>query len=297
MKKILITGVSGFIGSHCYDYFSKNGYAVFGIDRNLCNKPDCIKGTVSFENLCSFNTSFDYIIHLAGSGTVGESSRNPDEEFKKTVESTKELLKFIDDTSPKTKIIYSSSAAVYGDGYKIPIKESFPINPFSAYGEHKVLVEKLLQQDNVKNNRQHVIIRFFSVYGEGLKKQVLWDTCNRIKDNMCLSAINCFGTGNELRDFIHIEDALQMINLSMKEEVRGVYNCGTGISTSISCIINKLGSLLEYSGDFYFENERQKGNPGSLIADISSAKSLGFVPSVSLEDGLKRYTEWVMKQI
>ena len=189
MKKILITGVNGFIGSHCYDYFSENGYQVFGIDRNFCNKPNCIKGTVSFENLCSFNIVFDYIIHLAGSGTISEVFRSPMEEFYKTVESTKELLKFIDDISSKTKIIYSSSAAVYGDGYKLPIKESSLVNPFSVYGEHKVLVESLLQQDNIKNNRQHIIIRFFSVYGEGLKKQVLWDTCNRIKNN--ISSFKC----------------------------------------------------------------------------------------------------------
>ena len=88
-----------------------------------------------------------------------------------------------------------------------------------------------------------------------------------------------------------------MIQLTMNSDISGVYNCGTGIATSISYIINKLGFLLGYSGKFTFEKQIQKGNPESLIADISSIKTLGFSPKISLEDGLKRYISWVMNQI
>lgn len=293
MEKILITGVNGFIGSHCYDYFCKK-YDVYGLDYNQTIKSNCIQGAVTYENLNSFNTPFDYIIHLAGSGTVGQVKLNPDLEYKKTINSTMELLKFISEKSPSSKVIYSSSAAVYGNTYKERIKETFPCNPFSVYGEHKVLVESLLEKDSLENNRRHVIIRFFSIYGEGLKKQVLWDTCNKIIDNFNKNEIKCFGTGNEKRDFVHIDDAVRMIESSIINIDNSiVINCGTGISTSISDIIQQLGNLLGYNGKFVFEENLHEGNPECLVADISKAQSIGFYSDIPIEYGLKRYIEWI----
>ena len=295
MKKILITGVNGFIGSHCYDYFCKK-YDVFGLDYNKAIKNNCIQGSVTYETLNCFNTSFDYIIHLAGSGTVGQVTKNPELEFLKTVDSTKELLHFISEKSPFSKIIYSSSAAVYGSNHTVPISEEAEIKPVSLYGEHKLIVENLLSEDCKQNNRKHIIIRFFSIYGEGLKKQVLWDSCNRILDNHNKKEIQCFGTGNEKRDFVHIDDAVRMIEYCiMNVDNNRIFNCGTGISTSISDIIHQLGSLLDYNGKFVFENMIQEGNPEYLIANIKEATKIGFFPKIDIRTGLKRYIEWIKK--
>ena len=101
------------------------------------------------------------------------------------------------------------------------------------------------------------------------------------------------GSKDVIEEMIKTHPCGKKISFWCSEKDNGIYNA---MNKGISHCNGKFIGIMN-SGDFYFENERQKGNPGSLIADISSAKSLGFVPSVSLEDGLKRYTEWVMKQI
>lgn len=296
MKRILITGVSGFIGSHCYDFLARDNI-VFGLDRNHCGSKKCVAAPLSYESLCGFNTDFDCIIHLAGSGTVGEVYRNPEEEFRKTVSSTEEMLRFVNEKSPNARVIYASSAAVYGNDYHERITESFGTDPFSLYGEHKLAAEALLEEDSVRNGRNSVVVRFFSVYGEGLRKQVLWDTASRILGSIDAPVINCLGTGEELRDFVHIDDVMKMIGLCVRDESTcGVYNCGTGIPTAISHAVRKLGKLLGYPGTFSFEGSIQKGNPEYLVADISKAEAAGFHPSVSFDSGVRRFAEWIKKE-
>lgn len=296
MKKLLITGVSGFIGSHCYDFLARDSI-VYGLDRNPSGLKNCIAAPLSYESLCGFNTEFDCIIHLAGSGTVGEVFRNPAEEFRKTVSSTEELLRFVNEKSPDARIIYASSAAVYGNDYHERISESYGEEPFSPYGEHKLAAESMIEEDRIRNGRNNVIIRFFSVYGEGLRKQVLWDTAGRILGSIGAPVINCLGTGKERRDFIHIDDVLKMTGICVRDEsLCGVYNCGTGIPTAISHAVRKLGDLLGYTGRFCFEDSIREGNPEYLVADISKANAAGFRPSVSFDSGIRRFAEWVRKE-
>ena len=293
MNRILITGVNGFMGSRCYEHFSR-GNIIYGIDRNPCGRAGCRQGLVTYENLRSFGTEFDCIIHLAGSGTVGEVYGSPEEEFHKSVSSTEELLEFVNRKSPMARVIYASSAAVYGDGHPGGIKEGCGRRPCSLYGEHKAAAEDLVEADSMKNGRNNVVLRFFSVYGEGLRKQVLWDTSCRIQSSMDSPEIRCFGTGREMRDFIHIDDALRMIELCVQDRgVRGIYNCGTGAPTTISHAVHGLGVRLGYGGKFIFEDASRRGNPESLVADMTKARSLGFEPRVDFEAGLERYTEWV----
>lgn len=132
MSKMLITGVGGFIGSNCLEFF-KDDYEIFGIDKNFFSRNNFIAGIVNLQNLKSFNKNFDIILHFAGSATVSEAENNPDEEKNKTVGSTKDLLEFIRLYNKDAKLIYASSAAVYGNNHKERIEETNCTEPISKY--------------------------------------------------------------------------------------------------------------------------------------------------------------------
>lgn len=294
MKNILITGVNGFIGTHCYNYFLSKGNNVYGIDICTSDKSNCLTGNISQDLLESFNMKFDLIIHLAGSGSVSQANKDPENEEKKTVDSTRILIQFIKEKCPDAKLLYASSAAVYGNDYSNKISEDSQTDPFSTYGTHKLKVEKLLETESKNNNLKCCIIRFFSVYGEGLRKQVLWDFTNRLLDNFHSDTLQCYGTGEELRDFVHIDDVVKMFEFSsaLKSDFE-IINCGTGNGRSIKSILQKISFTLNYSGKLVFEDHIQAGNPMFLVADTKKASGLGYSPEITFDEGLIRYIEWL----
>ena len=288
-EKILITGINGFIGSHCSNYFKSNGWDVYGIDIYGEQESNFIQGTVSLEKLLQFKQEFDVILHLAGSGSVGMVNKSPESERLKTVKSSEELLEYIQKYNKNAKLIYISSAAVYGNTHSNLIHESDEYAPISEYGKHKVLVENAI----INSDINYHIVRLFSVYGEGLKKQVLWDFSNKLKNNINEPVINCFGTGAEERDFIHINDVISLINLVIKTNKNNlIINGGTGIPTTIRTIFNTLSDLFDYKGQLVFDNIISKDNPMKLVANIDNAKYLGFIPQIEIQKGLENYVEW-----
>lgn len=297
-KKILITGQNGFIGSNCTKFFAQKGYDIFGIDIFGENCSNFIKGEVNLNNLKSFNQNFDVIIHLAGSGTVGLAQKSPELEHLKTVGSTEHILEYMRLYNKEAKLIYSSSAAVYGDLYDRPISENDILNPISIYGQHKVEVEKMC-----KNYHNHFglninIIRFFSIYGEGLKKQLLWDFCNRVVKNSDAKSLPCFGTGKEKRDFIHIKDVIQLIEILIERDNKfTIMNCGTGKEICVYDVLNSICKELNFSGDLNFDNLVKEGDPKALIANVDEAKTIGFEPNIKAEEGIKYYVEWFKNQM
>lgn len=292
-KKILITGINGFIGSNCAKYFSDKGAEVFGIDLLGDKTLSFIKGEVNLDNLKSFNQKFDVIIHLAGSGTVGLAQQNPKLDHQKTVGSTENLLEYMKDFNREAKLIYSSSAAVYGDSYEAPIKETDALNPISVYGKHKVDVEEMCKEHHQKFGLNINVIRFFSIYGEGLKKQLLWDFCNRTINNLNAENLPCFGTGEEKRDFIHINDAIELIELLIQNgESFELINGGTNLQTSVLQVLNSICRELNFTGRLVFDNIIKEGDPKVLVANIDNALSIGFNPKTTIEEGLKKYVEW-----
>ena len=295
-KNILITGIYGFIGLHCYEVFNQK-YNIFGLDVFGIEKKNFVLGELDYENLLSFNKSFDAIIHLAGSGSVGMAQRNPEIEYAKTVLSSKHLLDFIINKSPESKLIYVSSAAVYGNCKYSVITEDCQLNPISTYGKHKVMVENFIQEYSQKNDLKYDIIRPFSVYGNNLKKQVLWDFCNKIKDNFNNSEILCFGTGEEERDFINVSDLVNCIELLMNDNKYGrIFNVGTGIATSINTIFTTLTSLFNYKGKLVYNMEESKNNPKALVANIDKLSAIGFKPQIGIQEGLENYAKWFKGQ-
>ena len=303
MKSVLVTGVFGFLGTNILKYYKEKGFYVCGIGRtsvleheNTSILDEYYIGPITTENLQKFENKFDLVIHCAGSGSVGKAIEDPTGEFTNTLDSTQILLEYIRVKQSDARLIITSSSAVYGTKHFSPIKETSDLDAMSLYGVHKELSEKLCSYYAKLYNVKISIIRFFSIYGPGLEKQLLWDACNKISNSKDKSLV-FFGTGTEVRDFIEIRDALTLIEkASLVEESFLVLNGGTGEATSVKEIINNLVKLLSCECEISFNNTVRIGDPKYLCADITKSLTHQWEPKVKLMEGLKTYVKWYKKQ-
>ncbi|MDR1367775.1 MAG: SDR family oxidoreductase, partial [Candidatus Accumulibacter sp.] len=191
-KSVFITGVFGFLGSWCAAHFSESGFEVVGIGNtnDASRKCPCFdrgtlvgthEGAVTARALDAAAENFGLphaLVHCAGGGSVAFSYDNPREDFLRTVGSTAEVLDFLR-RNASVRLVYPSSVAVYGKAERVPIAETAHCAPVSPYGVHKHLAEQLCRAYAAQWNLPVAIIRFFSLYGEGLRKQLLWDACRK----------------------------------------------------------------------------------------------------------------------
>lgn len=295
--KILVLGSEGFIGKHLVSYYLKKGLSVVGADilqtSTLAYKYFKISRlSPEFEELLQ-SELFDVCINAAGNGNVSYSMQHPVADFEAN---SLDVIKFLDGIRrylPNCKYLHISSAAVYGNPNNIPISEDSNLLPLSPYGWHKWISELICKEYNSVYGIDIAIIRPFSVYGPGLQKQLLWDTYNKILLNS--ETIEMWGTGNETRDFIYIDDLICGIDLIItRGEMNGnVYNFGSGEEISIKLVTELLVSNLSPSTKIIFNNKIRVGDPRNWKADIDAIKKLGYSPSTSIEEGIKQVAKWL----
>ena len=264
-KKILITGGSGYIGQNLVNFFLNSEYKVYVID-NLSTSTSInkkIKRKINFykidltkeKKVKTFfeNKSFDLIIHLAAFSGVKEFNKNVVKSFNNNVLSTKNLVQFGFE-KPNTKLIFSSSAAVYGKVSKNKIKESRSKKPANSYGFSKLVCENIIENafKNKKNN--YAVLRYFNVVGSivdyKIKKKVnaLFDiVINNIKNKKYKININGknFNTkdGTPERDFIHISDLCKIHKKAYKyisTNKKIILNCGSGTRYSVLSVVREF---------------------------------------------------------
>lgn len=303
-KILLITGASGFIGTWLAETAFLNGYVLIGVDIQVPKKPyqwlrfataSC--ETVDIDELLKGISLFG-VCHLAGSASVASSVLNPYADFYSLLPGTAKLASYLAKHQQQARLYFFSSAAVYGNPEKMPITESTIIAPISPYGIHKAVAEDLLQKYSSVYNFGVTVFRIFSVYGEGLKKQMIWDVSQKatIADRKGEKSITLYGTGEESRDFLYIEDlcaAILGIFNTRTEVLFDIYNLGTGIEIKIKDIASLLVHHLEAKVNIDFNGQVQKGDPTNWNLDISKLKSSGFTPHFTIDNGLSQIAKWI----
>ena len=293
--KILITGVCGFVGNNLYLKLKKKN-EIIGIgrkNRNYKNKyKNIIEKEITHKNLVNLNFKPNVIIHCAGSGSVTKSIQNPKIDYEKNVNTTKELIKFISELTKKPKVIMFSTAAVYGNSCE---KNKKQLKPISPYGRNKLKSENILLKKSKKFRFELMILRFYSIYGVGLKKQLIWDVCEKINNK-----INVFyGSGNEMRSWINIKDVNRLIQFLIKKG--SISNQTLDISgndvVKNKFLVKKLFKLLNINKVPYFNKKNKKGDPIDQIFNNSILKNLGWKPKINLSNGLKEYAQWYKKNL
>lgn len=299
---VLVTGGFGFLGRAVAHEFKQQGHRVVGIGRGRWAAEDAfasgfdlwLDAEVSMSSLVTLKERFDLVVHCAGNGSVGYSLTNPLQDFYKTVQGTADLLEFLRLTNPQALVVYPSSAGVYGAKDDAPIKVSDALTPISPYGYHKKIAEELLESYSRSYGIRVAIIRFFSIYGPGLTKQLLWDASAKLLTEKVGPAV-FWGTGDETRDWINSADAAALVvAASNSGEQFVVINGASGQRVTVRQTLSMLRDALGVDIEIGFNGHVREGDPRFYHADISQARALGWQPSVDPAEGMRNYVKWVM---
>ena len=245
----------------------------------------------SLELLAGMAPSPDVLFHLAGGSSVAVSVAAPDEDFRRTVTSTAEALRWAARAAPAATLVLASSAAVYGAAGPRPIAESHPCLPCSPYGQHKRIAEMLAMSFARRRGARAAVVRMFSVYGPGLRKQLVWDLCVRLARNP--EALELTGTGEERRDFLHVEDAARLLaDRGMTDVPGAIVNGGTGLATSVREAASRVMAAWGQEVPIRFSGRVRPGDPASLVADTRLALEGGWAPRVAFADGVADTVAW-----
>jgi dTDP-glucose 4,6-dehydratase/UDP-glucose 4-epimerase len=293
--KILIVGSKGFIGSHCKSYFIGEKYDVWETDiaeDPLNSKYFRIdKEDSNFSRIFNIQC-FDICINCSGAANVSDSFIHPENDFVLNVVNVFKILESIRCFSPNCKFINLSSAAVYGNPRILPVKEEDSINPISPYGWHKWQAEILCREYSMIHKISTVVLRIFSVYGDGLKRQLFWDLFQKVKKS---DMVELFGSGNETRDFIYIGDLLKAIEIIIKHSNFDgeAINVSSGVETTIKDAAYILCGYIGSNIKIKFNNNMKEGYPINWRADIDKLLAYGFRNEYPITLGLELTAKWM----
>ena len=287
---ILIIGSSGFIGKACVDYFLSSGYHVSGTDIVGKNENDFIfyqlDSSAPDFNAVFDKTQFDLCINASGAASVAFSMQFPAEDYRMNVINVGLILDAIVKHQQNCRFINFSSAAVYGNPNQLPIAENAPLVPVSPYGKNKLEAENLIRQYFDRTGLKSCSLRVFSAYGPRLHKQLFWDIFLKARETRI---IELFGTGHESRDFIFIDDLVRAVEcIAQNAQMKGeCINVASGEETFIRDAARIFLSFQLSNFELKFSGKAKVGDPINWKANNSLLKSLGFVPTVSIADGLR----------
>ena len=284
--RVFVTGGAGFIGTHLckkltslhkvtvYDNFSNSNKENFPVMENVT----LIVGDIlDNSKLCDSMKHHDVVIHLAAKTDVVDSILSPDNTFQTNVQGSQNVLdscKF----NNILKIIITSSAAIYQNSDN-PVDEKSITKSLSPYGQSKLDMEKIIIQSKIN----YSILRLFNVYGNGFTSGVIANFKKNISEN---NSLTIFGDGKATRDFIHIDDVIDGIILSMKSTF-GIYNIASGNGTSISNLAKLFIQLSGKSLKIIYKSARAGEITYSVANITKSQQELGFYTKISLNAGLK----------
>ena len=299
--RFMVTGGAGFIGSHLIRLLIDKGHEVVIYDNlstgKLSNIPDSalitfIQGDIrDMPQVEKAMVDCDIVIHLAALVSVTKSVEHPDESKSHNIDGLFTVLEAARNNPNRIKkFVLASSAAVYGSPAHIPIKETEQVEPLSPYGLEKLVDELYLRLYSSLYQLPGLALRFFNVYGERQDPKspysgVISIFTDKRKNHQPLTV---FGDGHQTRDFIYVGQLVSCIyELAISPE-EGIYNVGTGKSTSINALIETLDAILGTSG---LPIEHKPPRPGDIkesVADISQLASRISLNQVPLEEGLQR---------
>jgi UDP-glucose 4-epimerase len=302
--KVLVTGGAGFIGSHLVEHLVAAGDDVTVIDdlRNsskanlegVAAQIAIIESDVLGTDIASLvaEAGFDRIFHLAGPAYVPPSVTDPVGDNTATVGTTLRMLEAIRHASPRTQLVYTSSAAIYGDPATQPIHEDLPPAPVSPYGLHKYTAEQEVRLYSMLYGLRTASARLFSVYGPRQHKQVIFDMVRKVVANP--ERIEAHGDGTQVRDFVFVTDvAHALAHIADNAPSKGeAYNVASGEPVTIADVILMVCEALGADPEIVWSGAVRPGDPEKWIPSIDKLRAIGFEPSIRTAEGIRRTVAW-----
>ena len=287
-KRILITGASGFVGSHLAGELRRQGSEVLALDTKNEDSVD-IRDWQRVRDFVSKSGGLDLVYHLAALMFVPYSLENPRETCEVNVLGTLNMLELCRLYNIKNFVF--SSSYIYGHPQYLPVDEKHPVNPTSPYARSKFMGEILCKAYHEDYSLNCSILRAFNIYGEGQSDSFLIPS---ILKQMPSGKIELMDP-EPRRDFVYISDVVKAYIRAGEYSKSGfnIFNIGYGLSYSVDEIVNKVIKCWGKKVDVSYKDSRRQGEIMDVFADVRKAREqLGWDPVVDLDEGLSRYIQW-----
>ncbi|MDP6704515.1 MAG: NAD-dependent epimerase/dehydratase family protein [archaeon] len=287
--KVLVTGGAGFIGPYLVGALENEGHEVVVFD-NFSNgdkerlensSAEIVEGDIrNPQDLGEVIRGCELVFHLAAQSSVQKSLENPEEDREINVSGTRNVIAAAEKEGVK-KIIFFSSAAVYGDTKDFPISEETVAMPISPYGESKLAAEKLCEKSSIPS----FILRIFNIYGKGGQGVI----SKMLEEFNSENKIEIYGSGEQTRDFLYIKDLLNACILCIKTEPGNnmTLNIASGEETSINDIVSAIENALNTELNIERTGEREGDIQRSWTRIDRASEKIGYRPEYSIEEGIK----------
>jgi UDP-glucose 4-epimerase len=302
IHKAVVTGGAGFIGSHLVERLVASGIDVTVIDNfqagkkanlsSVAERITVVEGDVRDSTVVNQGIAdTDVVFHLAANASVPYSVENPRYDFETNAVGTFNVLEAARHTDVQ-KVVYASSAAVYGEPVYTPIDERHPVNPVSPYGVSKLAGEMYGTTFNTMYGLTFSALRIFNTYGPRQPRYVMYDLLEKLRETP--RSLEVLGTGAQIRDYCYVSDMVNALTLAAQKG-EGVYNAASGSPTSIREVAEFIVAHVSPGAAITYTGTSWKGDITTLTADITHLKTIGFAPKVSLPEGIKKMIQWFDK--
>jgi UDP-glucose 4-epimerase len=296
--RLLITGISGFIGGSVGRYAARAGHVVMGTGR----ANDAAKGWTGLYARCAGSDDLtsviqefrpDVVVNAAGTASVGASVDDPLNDFRSSVQTCIDVLDAVRRSGNRPLVVIPSSAAVYGNPASLPVAEDAALQPISPYGFHKAACELLAREYAECFGLNVLACRFFSVFGPAQHRLLVWEIYQQLAGPEQIAWLS--GTGEETRDFLYIDDLAAAL-LALLEKSAGpdkyvVLNVASGVETSVLQLAETIRDAVAPGKEIRCRGHERRNDPLRWRADVSRLATL--LPSWrarTLDDGVAACT-------
>jgi UDP-glucose 4-epimerase len=302
MSKILCVGGAGFVGSNVANELSKQGHDVIIIDDLSAGSEDNLKYNQKlfikdiFEESCRGifdHYKFDFVFHLAAKVNLRESIRNPVWIMESNVLGSLKIIQYCCEFKVKRLIFSSTGGAIYSPDAPIPWQENSILDPQSPYGLSKLWIEQYLKMANKLYGLDYSILRYGNVYGPHQDPQGEAGVVSIFLDALLEGRdLKMFGSGEQRRDFIYVDDVVQANILMMNEVENEIYNVGSNSSISVNEVAKELTDQLDIIPAWQYLPEIKGEVFETKLSYNKIKQNCGWEPKVSFKEGIKKTTEW-----
>jgi len=304
LMEVLVTGGAGFIGSNIVDGLIEEDHKVIVVDNLSSGKEENLNEKAEFYELdirdqdlkkVFEENNISHVIHHAAQIDVQHSIKDPLFDAQYNILGTINLLEIVKEYEVE-KIIYASSAAVYGEPDYLPVDEEHPIKAMSPYGISKHTPEHYIKMYNELYNLKYTIFRYSNVYGPRQDPKGEGGVVSIFVDKMLAEERPViFGDGQQTRDFIHVYDIVKANLLALEKGYNILVNISTESRDSVNDLVNYLNEILPYSLEAINEEARKGDILHSSLANGKAKELLGWIPDYDLRAGLEQTVEYYSK--
>lgn len=296
--KVLVTGGAGFIGSHVVNKLVEQGCQVTVVDNLSTGSLNNLNQAAAFVQMDIRNPEisylfekerFDYLIHLAAQTMVPKSLENPVYDSDVNIAGTLQILEAARKTGVK-RVVFSSTAAVYGNTAAVPVREENALQPASFYGLSKWAVERYLALYQELYGLEYVVLRYANVYGERQGDFGEGGVISIFARNICGGRpVTIFGDGGQTRDFVYAGDVAAANWLALRTTAKNsIYNIGTQTESSVNLLVEELERISGKTIEKQYKSVREGDIYRSSLCNQKAVENLHWSPQTLLRDGLAR---------